>query len=211
MKVALLGATGLVGSKILDELVRRGHEVTAIVRNVSKVPSAERVTAVTCDALDSDALTNVIRGHDCVAAALSARGQPDVYEGYLRVFHSLTAAVKKAQSPRLVLVGGAGSLQVESGTDFVDTPDFPPPARQGSLALREALKELLAGPGFSWTMLSPSMFVPGSRTGRFRLGKDTLLRDEAGKPSISLEDYAVAFVDELETPRHFDHRFTVGY
>jgi len=146
-----------------------------------------------------------------VAASISGKGQPDVFEGYLAVFHSLVKAVQQAGSPRLMMVGGAGSLKVESGADFVDTAEFPPPAKPGSRAVLKALQELRQGAGICWTMLSPSMFVPGSRTGRFRLGSDALLRDAQGKPSISLEDYAMAFADEIEKPQHINQRFTVGY
>ncbi|MCL4774999.1 MAG: NAD(P)-dependent oxidoreductase [Burkholderiaceae bacterium] len=211
MRVALIGATGLVGSKILEELLFRNHVVTAIVRDTNKVPSGPGVNSLRCDIMDTPALTRAIRGHECVIGAFSGKGQPDVYEGYLAAFRSVVEATRQAGVARLLMVGGAGSLQVSPGVDYVDTAAFPERARPGSLAVRAALELLRKGSGITWTMLSPSMFAPGSRTGEFRTGLDTLLTDAQGNSAISLEDYAVAFVNEIEEPRHLDRRFTVGY
>lgn len=211
MKIALVGATGLVGTKLLAELVARGHEVTAIARNIPKSQLHESVSTKQCDVLNFSALASALEGADCVAVSLSAKGAENVRESYLAAIRSVMHAVRLAGGMRTIFVGGAGSLQVETGVDFVDTDDFPPVAKLGSLAVRDALNLLRSTPDFDWTMLSPSMFVAGTRTGQFRIGSDALLRNEQGKPAISLEDYAMAFVDEIERPARVGKRFTVGY
>lgn len=211
MKIALIGATGLVGSKLLDELVARHHPVTAIARHAARIPRSPGVVAKGCDVLNPSDLAEALRGHACVAVAISAKGAENLQDSYLAAFRSVVETVKRLDGPRTMFVGGAGSLQVESGCDYVDTDAFPSRAKPGSLAVREALRLLRMDPDLDWTMLSPSMFVPGTRTGRFRLGGDMLLRDAEGNPAISLEDYAMAFVDEIERPQHRRQRFTVGY
>jgi putative NADH-flavin reductase len=203
MKVALIGASGHVGSRILAELARRGHEVTAIVRNPEKVEAGASTTAVKGDVYDEAALARLLSGHDAVISAVHfTASDPQI----------LIRAVKASGVPRYLVVGGAGSLEVAPGVKLVDTPEFPAAyldeARKGGDFL-----DLLKGEGeLNWTFLSPSALIqPGERTGKFRLGTDQLLVDENGHSTISTEDYAVALVDELEQPRHERRRFTVGY
>lgn len=203
MKVALIGASGHVGSRILAELVRRGHEVTAIVRNPEKVAAGDRIRAVKGDVYDRAGLANLLAGHDATISAVHfSANDPQI----------LIGAVKDSGVPRYLVVGGAGSLEVAPGVKLVETPDFPAAyldeARKGS-----AFLDLLKGEtALNWTFLSPSALIqPGERTGKFRLGSDQLLVDEKGESAISTEDYAIALVDELEQPKHERRRFTVGY
>jgi putative NADH-flavin reductase len=203
MKIAVIGATGHAGSRIVDELVRRGHAVTAIVRNPDKVPVHAGVTAVKGDVFDRAGLAKLLAGHDAAVSAVHfTASDPAV----------LIAAVKDANVSRYLVVGGAGSLEVAPGVALVTTPDFPPAykaeAEKGGafLDLLRAEKEL------NWTFLSPSaLFVEGERTGKFRLGGDRLLVGADGKSWISFEDYAAALADEIERPAHLRKRFTVGY
>ncbi|WP_293798505.1 NAD(P)-dependent oxidoreductase [uncultured Bosea sp.] len=202
-KVALIGASGFIGSRLLAELSARGHAVTAIVRNPEKVVSLPGVTAVKGDVFDKDALAKLIAGHDAVISAVHfTASDPQV----------LLAAVKQSGVKRYLVVGGAGSLEVAPGVKLFDTPAFPAAyldeARKGGVFL-DLLKQ---EQGLDWTFLSPSALIqPGERTGKFRLGTDQLLVDAKGNSAISAEDYAIALVDELEKPAHSRRRFTVGY
>lgn len=212
MKVALIGASGFIGSRLLAELLSRGHHVTALVGHPEKLTLHPLQDAVQVDVLATAALTGWLIGHEAAISAFSGHAQPDVYDYYLRGIRSIITAAKYARLPRLLIVGGAGSLEVAPGVQLVDTPDFPPEWQGSALGAREALRLLRNEPGLNWTMLSPAaLATPGERTGRFRLGGDQLLVDAAGKSAISLEDYAVAMVDELEKPAHPRQRFTVGY
>jgi putative NADH-flavin reductase len=203
MTIALIGASGHIGSRLLAELSSRGHKVTAIVRNPEKVPALTGVTAVKGDVFDREGLARLLVGHDTVISAVHfTASDPAV----------LIAAVKQSQAKRYIVVGGAGSLEVAPGTRLFDTPEFPAiyldEAKKGG-AFLDLLKQ---EPELNWTVLSPSALIqPGERTGTFRLGGDQLLVDAAGKSTISTEDYAVALVDELERPAHGRKRFTVGY
>lgn len=203
MKIAIIGASGNVGSKILEEAVSRDHRVTAIARNVDRVAEKSTVTVKQGDIGDPDGLAKVLAGHDVVVS--SAR--------FLSFKPAdLIAAVKKAGVKRLLVVGGAGSLEVAPGAALVDTPNFPEAYKSEALAGRECLNVLRAEKELDWTFLSPSaLFAPGERTGRFRLGRDSLLTAADGKSYISYPDYAVAMLDEIEKPAHSRQRFTVGY
>jgi putative NADH-flavin reductase len=200
--IALIGASGGAGSRILKELSDRGHTVTAIARHPEKIASLPNVTAKQGDALDKDALVALFKGHDAVVSAVKF-GSSDPT--------TLIAAVKTAGVKRYLVVGGAGSLEIAPGQRLIDQPDFPdayrPEASRGATFLDLLKKEK----DLDWSFLSPSAeFVPGQRTGTFRLGKDALLSNDKGS-SISFEDYAVALVDEIENPAHSRQRFTVGY
>lgn len=203
MKIALIGATGNAGSRILDELVRRGHEVTAIARHPEKVAPRDGVTAAKGDVEDAAGLVPLLRGHDAVVSALK-------FEGLNA--RSLIDAVKCSGALRFLVVGGAGSLEAEPGKQIVDAPDFPEQYKAESLAARDFLNALRAEGELDWTFFSPSAeFAPGERTGEFRLGTDQLLVGADGHSAISMEDGAIALVDEIETPRHSRARFTAGY
>jgi putative NADH-flavin reductase len=202
MKVALVGATGNAGSRILAELSRRGHEVTAIVRNPEKVPSQANITARKGDVSDKARLSELLAGHDvAVSAVRFAQSDP----------HKLIGAARGSGVKRYLVVGGAASLEAAPGVRLLDTPDFPSSYKAEASAGAAFLDLLRQERELDWTFISPSaMFVPGERTGRFRLGQDQLLTSEKGS-SISFEDYAVALVDEVEKPAHSRKRFTVGY
>ena len=202
MSIALIGASGNAGSRILKELTDRGHHVTAITRHPEKVAKLPNVTSIQGDVFNKDALVSLLKGSDIVISAVHYTASDS---------RILIDAVKAAGVKRYLVVGGAGSLEVAPGVKLFNTPDFPeaykPEATKGGafLDLLREEKEL------DWTFLSPSaMFVPGERTGKFRLGRDQLLASENGS-SISFEDYAVALVDEIEKPKHRRQRFTVGY
>ena len=202
MKVALIGASGQAGSRILAELSRRGHSVTAIARHPEKVAALPGVTAKAGDANDKAGLVPLLRAHDAVVSSVHfSQSDPDI----------LIAAVREAEVKRYFVVGGAGSLEVAPGVKLIDTPEFPAAYKTEAAAGGRFLDRLRATTDLDWTFLSPSAaFVAGERTGKFRLGQDTLLVGEKGS-TISFEDYAIAAVDELETPTHVRKRFTVGY
>lgn len=203
MKVALIGATGNVGSRLLAELLRRGHEVTGIARHTEKLQPQPGLTAEQGDVNDKEGLARLLANHDAVISAVTFESMNP---------RTLIDAVKKAGVRRLLVVGGAGSLEAVPGLQVVDTPDFPEAWKGEAQAGRDFLNALLNEGELEWTFLSPSaLFVPGERTGKFRIGADQLLVGENGESKISMEDYAIAMVDELETPRHSRRRFTVGY
>jgi putative NADH-flavin reductase len=203
MKVALIGASGNIGSQILSELRARGHDVTAIARNPEKIAVGPGVKPVRADVGDADALASALRGHDAVISSVRFRNFDP---------QTLLTAVKASGVKRLIMVGGAGSLEARPGVQLVDTPDFPAAAKPEALAGRNALNLLRAEAALDWTFFSPSAVIaPGERTGKFRLGKDEVLTGPDGKSRISIPDYAIALVDEFEHPGHIRQRFTVGY
>jgi putative NADH-flavin reductase len=203
VKVALIGSTGRVGSRLLDELLRRGHSVTGIARHASGVPPRPNVVVKEADATDAAQLAPLLAGHDAVISA-SKFVSSDA--------KALIAAVKQAGVKRLLVVGGASSLEVAPGRVLADTPDFPEAYKPEASAGRAFLDALCEEKDLDWSYLSPAAeFEPGARTGQFRTGGDQLLTDANGKSWISMEDYAIALVDELEAPKHVRQRYTVGY
>lgn len=212
MRIALIGASGFVGSALRSEALARGHQVTALVGHPERIGPAEKLTVHKVDALDSDALATELRGHDAVLSAFSGHAEQDVYGYYMKGFTSIVAAVKKAAVPRFLIVGGAGSLEVAPGKLLYDTPEFPPEWKATSRGALDALRALRQEPSLNWTMVTPAAeMTPGKRTGKFRRGGDQLLTDGQGKSRISVQDLAVAMIDELEHPRHPRQRFSVAY
>lgn len=212
MHIALIGASGFIGSAILKEVLSRGHEVTALVAHPEKLASAPGLTKAGTDVLDQARLAAQLKGHDAVISAFSGHAQGDVNGYYVKGIRAIIGAVKDADVQRLLVVGGAGSLEVAPGVQLLDTPGFPDIYRPSAEGARQALKLLREEPHLNWTLLSPSAVIaPGERTGKFRLGADQLLSNAQGDSRISVEDYAVAMVDELERPAHVRKRFTVGY
>lgn len=202
MNVALIGATGNAGSRILDELIRRKHTVTAITRNADKTPALPGVSATAGDVFDHKGLAELLRGHDAVISSVHFMASDP---------HKLIGAVRASGVKRYLVVGGAGSLEVAPGLKLIDAPNFPAEYRAEAAAGCVFLDLLRKETELNWTFLSPSaMFVPGQRTGAFRLGRDHLLSNAQGS-SISFEDFAVALINELEKPAHPRERFTVGY
>ncbi len=203
MKVAIIGGTGRAGTEISAELARRGHQVTAIARHPEKAIDVDGVIAVAGDVAQPAALVEAIRGHDVVVSAVMfADTDPQ----------SLVGVVRDSGVPRYLVVGGAGSLEVAPGVPFITTPDFPEVAKVEAGKGAVFLDYLRGVDDIDWTFLSPSAyFFVGDRKGSFRIGKDQLLVDGEGNSSISYADYAIALVDEIETPQHSRTRFTVGY
>ena len=213
MKIALIGATGFVGSAILREALSRGHEVTAIARDPEKLQPHAKLWPQKADVYNADDVALVIAGHHVAISAFNPGWtNPDIYNLQVKGARAIIDGVKKAGMKRLIFVGGAGSLEVKPGVQSVDLPGFPAEYKQGALATREALNMLRKEPTLDWSFLAPSAdLFPGERTGKFRLGTDQLLRDANGESRISVQDYALAMIDEVETPQHVRQRFTVGY
>lgn len=203
MKIAIIGATGQVGSQLTSEALARGHAVTGLARNPAPLPKHDRLTPQKADLNDHAFLTKTLAGHDVVFSAVkfaSLDGQ------------KLIDDVKASRVPRLLVVGGAGSLEIAPGKRVVDQPGFPAEYKTEALAAADFLGLLRKEKTLDWTFVSPSAyFHPGPRTGKFRLGRDTLLSDPKGESHISFADYAIAFLDEVERPQHSRGRFTVGY
>ena len=212
MQIALIGASGFIGSAILKEALARGHRVKALVGRPDRLAAHQNLQAVKSDVFDVAELTQHLRGVPVVISAFSGHSSPDVREHYRRGLEAIVSATKAAGIKRFLVVGGAGSLDVSPGVQLVDSPDFPAQWKQSALAARDGLALMRAQTELDWTMLSPSAYIhPGERTGSFRLGTDQLLVSARGKSEISLEDFAVAMLDEVERPTHVRARFTVGY
>lgn len=213
MNIALIGATGFVGAAVLNELLQRGHRVTVLARHPEKLDARAGLTVVRADAQDAAQVAQAVRGHDAVLSAYNPGwGLPDIYEQYLRGARAIVAGTRQAGVRRLLVVGGAGSLYVAPGVQLVDTPEFPAEWKQGALGARDALNEIRQEASLDWSFLCPPILLqPGERTGRYRLGQDAPLMDGAQPGRISVDDLAVALVDELESPRHVRQRFTVAY
>ncbi|MFI5350032.1 MAG: NAD(P)-dependent oxidoreductase [Elusimicrobiota bacterium] len=203
MKIALIGATGNVGSRVAAEALSRGHQVTGVSRHPEKLAPKAGLTSVRGDTAAPDDLAKVLAGHDAVVSSTRFQGSDP---------KELLAAVRKSGVKRLVVVGGAGSLELAPGQALIDSPNFPPAYKPEASAGRDFLEALRAETDLDWTFLSPSaIFAPGKRTGKFRIGGDRLLVGPDGNSRVSIGDYAVALVDELEHPKHSRRRFTVGY
>ncbi len=202
MKIALIGASGNAGSRILAELTRRGHEVTAIARNPEKIAASVNVTVKKGDVYDPGGLATLLEGHDAAISSVHFTASDP---------QKLIEAVRTSGVPRYLVVGGAGSLEVAPGKKLIDTPEFPAIYKAEASAGNVFLDLLKQQKDIDWTYLSPSaVFTAGERTGKFRLGKDQLLTNDKGS-SISFEDFAIALADEIEKPAHARQRFTVGY
>lgn len=212
MNIGLIGATGFIGSALLKEALARGHKVTALVGHPEKLAAHEGLTARAADVMDLAGLTAQLKGFDAVISAFSGHAQGDVQAYYEAGIRNIVTAAKEARAPRLLVVGGAGSLDVAPGVQALDTPGFPAQYKATAEGARQALHLLRGEKSLDWTMLSPSAVIaPGRRTGIFRLGGDAMLVGADGASTISVEDYAVAMIDELERPAHSRKRFTVGY
>ncbi len=201
-KIALIGASGNAGSRILKELSDRGHQVTAIARTPERIAALPDVVAKQGDVQDQAGLSELLKGHDAVISSVLFTASDPV---------KLIGAVRASGVPRYLVVGGAGSLEIAPGKRVIDLPDFPAAYKAEANKGAAFLDLLKQERQIDWTFLSPSAeFVPGERTGQFRIGQDQLLSNEKGS-RISFEDYAIALVDEIEKPQHSRRRFTVGY
>ena len=215
MKIVLFGATGNIGQCIAREALERGHEVIGVVRDPSQSQTPDpQVRLVQGDATNPASIASVARGADAVVNAISPRpGTTGNAPSLSTAAHALIAGLKQAGVKRLVVVGGASTLEVAPGVALLDTPDFPEEYRAEAIQGRDALGVYRAEAGnLGWTFVSPAAVIgPGERTGTYRTTLDTLLTDEQGSSFISYEDYAVAILDELEQPKHMGRRFGVAY
>jgi putative NADH-flavin reductase len=216
MKIAVIGATGFVGSAIVEELKQRGHQITGIARNAEKLPSAENVTAVKADVSNEEELINAVKGHDTVISSYNAGwANPNLYSDFLEGSKCIQSAVKKAGVEHLFVIGGAGSLHTADGSQFVDSPQFPAEWKPGALAARDYLNVIREEKDLKWTFLSPALEMhqgtSGERKGSYRKGNDTPVFDTNNRSVISVEDMAIAIADEVEQKQHIQQRFTVAY
>lgn len=213
MHIALIGATGFVGSAILPELLNRGHQVTVLARTPSKLSPQTGLSVVAADVLDAAQVARAVAGHDAVISAYNPGwSEPKIYDLFLQGSQAIVEGVKQAGVKRLLVVGGAGSLYVAPGLQLVDTPQFPAEYKQGALAARELLNRIKTEATLDWSFVSPPIgLAPGARTGNYRLGADDILPGQGDKPAgISAPDLAVAIVDEIEQPRYVKRRFTAA-
>lgn len=216
MKVALIGATGFVGSHLLEELLSRNYDVTAIARSVSKIPVKDgKLRVVAADVTDVKALANAIKGSDVVLSAFNPGwSNPNIYDDFLKGSEAIQEAVKEAGVKRYVVIGGAGSLYID-GKQIVDGDDFPKEIKPGATAARDYLNILKKEDKLDWTMFSPAINmhqgIKTGRTGKYRIGTEEPVFDKNGDSVLSVEDLAVAIVDELENHKFSRKRFTAAY
>lgn len=210
MKVALIGASGTIGRRIAEEALRRGHEVTAVLRNPDRFDlEHERLQKAEADVMDPSSLEKAILGHDAVISAFGPKfGQE---EELIAAARTIVEGTRRGGASRLLIVGGAGTLIADSGVPLMDTPEFPEEIRPLARAHADAF-DIYKESDLEWTYVSPAAVIePGKRTGQFRIGMDRLVTDESGSSRISAEDYAVAMIDELDDPQFVKSRFTVAY
>jgi uncharacterized protein len=214
MTIALIGATGFIGAVVLSELLSRGHRLTALARDPVTVVRRPGLTVVAADALNADQVARAVAGHDAVISAYNPGwSEPRLYELVLQGNQAIVEGVKAAGVKRLLIVGCAGSLYVAPAVQLIDTPEFPAEFKQGGLAARVVFNRIRLETTLDWSYISPSLVLTsGARTGHYRLGADELLPGQGEQPAgISVADLAVAIVDEIETPRHRQRRFTVAH
>lgn len=214
MKIALFGATGTIGQRILREALNRGHQVTALARNPSGIneQNANLQTAA-ADVTDADSVAKAVAGHDVVISTIGPSQPADDLNNVIDAAHSLLKGLASAGVTQLLVVGGAASLEIAPGVLLIDAPEFPAAWKNIAQAQMDALHVYrTVQTDVDWTYISPAAFIePGERTGKYRTGIDQLVVDEKGESRISTEDYAVALLDEVENPKHIRQRFTVAY
>ncbi|WP_289662545.1 NAD(P)-dependent oxidoreductase [Flavobacterium panacagri] len=213
MKIAIIGATGFVGSAILNELADRKHEITAIARTPKDTANA---TWAATDIFNVDALAEILKGHDAVVNAYNPGWtNPNIYDDFLAGSKAIQEAVKKSGVKRFITIGGAGSLFVAPDLQAVDTPDFPKEIYPGANAARHYLNIIKEEKDLDWAFFSPAFEMHAGtktgRTGKYRLGLENPVFNEEQRSILSVEDLAVVIADEVETPKHHQVRFTAGY
>jgi uncharacterized protein len=214
-KIVLIGASGFVGSAILKEAITRGYEVTAVVRNPEKITvKSDKLTVVKADVSSADVVATVCKGSDTVVSAYNPGWtNPKIAEETLTVYTAILNGAKNAGVKRLLCVGGAGTLFCAPGLRLMDSGVIPEAFLPAIKSLGEFYLNTLANEKeIDWVFFSPAgSIAPGQRTGKFRLGKDDLIVNEKGESATSVEDYAVAMMDEVEKQAHHRERFTIGY
>ncbi|TGN20618.1 NAD(P)-dependent oxidoreductase [Leptospira idonii] len=215
MKITLIGATGFIGKPTLLETLKRGHKVTAILRDPSKLELEDKnLTKVKADIFDTDGLSKIIATTDAVLDSYNPGWtDPKIRENMIQGSLSILNATKKSGVKRIIVMGGAGSLEVQPGVQLIDTPQFPKEYFPGADGAREILKHLRTEAELDWTFLSPSAIInpEGKQTGNYRFSNESLLVDSEGNSTISLLDLVNAFVNEIENGNYIKQRFTVGY
>ncbi|HWJ26704.1 MAG TPA: NAD(P)-dependent oxidoreductase [Flavisolibacter sp.] len=217
MKIALIGASGFVGTAILKEALERGHDVTAIVRNPERITmNHPNLIIREGDVFDPKHITELVNDQDVVISAYNPGWtNPNIYNEFVEGAKSVQAAVKNSNVKRLIVVGGSGSLFVKEGVQLIDTPHFPAEWKAGALGARDYLNILKDEKDLEWTFLSPAIEMhhgtSGERRGAYRTGLENPVFNEEGRSVISVEDTAVAVIDEAEHPQHIRKRFTVAY
>lgn len=211
MKLFIFGATGMVGQALVQEALQRGHQITAAARDTSRAALSAAVNVVQADASSEREVRAVVAGHDAVLAAIS--GRKSGHDTVSAIARNLLVALPGAGVQRLLWVGGAGSLEVAPGVQLVNTPNFPAAYKDEALGQGRALEVFRASTSsLNWTFVSPAALLqPGQRTGHYRIGGDQLLHDAAGNSQISVADFAVAMIDELERNAHPRQRITAAY
>ena len=215
MKIAIIGATGFVGSHILNELANRNHEITAIVRN-PKTAENKKIKWVKADVLNIDELAKTIENHDVVVNAFNPGwANPNIYDDFIAGSKAIQEAVKKSGVKRFITIGGAGSLYVAPNLQAVDTPDFPKEYYAGATAARDYLNIIKEEKDLDWAFFSPAFEmhqgITTGRTGKYRLGLENPVFDENKRSILSVEDLSVVIADEVENPKHHQTRFTAAY
>jgi hypothetical protein len=215
MKIAIIGATGFVGTNLLNELSSRNHEITAIARN-PKDSEHENVTYVKADVFNIDELSDILKNHDAVVSAYNPGWtNPDIYNDFMAGSKAIQEAVKKSGVNRYITIGGAGSLFVAPNLQAVDTPNFPKEYYAGATAARDYLNIIKEEKELDWAFFSPAFEmhqgITTGRTGKYRLGLENPVFDENQRSILSGEDLAVVIADEVETPKHHRVRFTAAY
>lgn len=216
MKIALIGATGFVGTHLLEEALQRGHEVTVIVRDPSKIGNpSEKLTVVKGDIKHVAELAAQLKGNDVVVSAFNPGWtNPNIYDDFIAGSKDIQAAVEQSGVKRLITIGGAGSLYID-GKQLVDSPDFPAEYKAGATAARDYLNMLKENTVLDWTFFSPAIEMhPGittGRTGKFRLGTENPVFNESGRSILSVQDLAVVIIDEAENAQFLKKRFTAAY
>ena len=215
-KVAVIGATGFVGTQVVKELANRGYFVNALARNTSKIEESENVKAVTADIYNTAELSEILKGNDAVINAFNPGWtNPNIFEDFLKGAESIEKAVEKAGVKRYITVGGAGSLYIAEGLQLIDTPEFPAEIKPGAEAARQYLEMINKNENLDWTFFSPAREMhqgtAGVRKGTYRTALENPVFDENGRSVLSVEDVAVALVDELENNQFVKQRFTAAY
>jgi putative NADH-flavin reductase len=213
MKIAIIGATGFVGSALLNEFAYRKHEITAIARTPKNTANAKWVAA---DVFNADALAEILKGHDIIISAYnSGWTNPEIYNDFITGSKSIQKAVKKSGVKRFIVIGGGGSLFVAPGLQAVDTPDFPKDYYVAATAARDYLNIIKEEKELDWAFFSPAFEMHAGtttgRTGKYRLGLENPVFNDEQRSILSVEDLAVVIADETETPKHHQVRFTAGY
>lgn len=215
-KVAVIGATGFVGTQVVKELANRGYSVNALARNTSKIKESENVKAVTADIYNTAELSEILKGNDAVISAFNPGWtNPNIFEDFLKGATGIEKAVEESGVKRFITVGGAGSLYIAEGLQLIDTPEFPAEIKPGAEAARQYLEMITKNENLDWTFFSPAIEMhqgtAGIRKGTYRTALENPVFDESGRSVLSVEDVAVALVDELENNQFVKQRFTAAY